>query len=73
MDRNQSWQTAREDFVFESSVVGFGMLLRGIPETSKLNHQLVLDLATKARGADPTGEHARFIRLVQDAKLAAGL
>lgn len=73
MDRNQSWQNAREDIVFESSVVGFGMLLRGIPETAKLNHQLVLNLATKAKGTDPSGERARFIRLVQDAKLAAGL
>ena len=73
LDRNQSWQSAREDILFESSIIGFGMLLRGIPDTSKLNHQLVLDLATKSKGADPTGDRARFIHLVQDAKLAAGL
>ena len=72
-DRNQTWQNAREDLVFESSVVGFGMLLRGVPESDKLNHQLVLDLATKAKGADTSGERARFIRLVEDAKQAAGL
>ncbi|MDZ4290284.1 MAG: DUF3520 domain-containing protein [Prosthecobacter sp.] len=73
LDRGQSWQAAREDFVFESSVVGFGMLLRGAPQTGQLNHQLVLNLASKAKGTDATGERTRFIRLVQEARQAAGL
>jgi hypothetical protein len=59
--------------VFESAVVGFGLLLRGEEQKGALNHDLVLDLAKQGRGADATGEHGRFIRLVQDAQKAAGL
>jgi len=73
IDRGYSLKNAREDFVFESSVVGFGLLLRGAEQTGVLNHALVLDLAKQAKGADSSGERARFIRLVQDAQRVAGL
>lgn len=73
IDRGYSLQNAREDFVFEASVLGFGMLLRGTEHVGSLNHALVLDLAKKAKGADVTGERARFIRVVQDAQRIAGL
>lgn len=72
MDRGYSLQNAREDFVFETSVVGFGLLLRGAEHLGALNHELVLNLANQSKGADSNGERGRFIRLVQDAKLAAG-
>jgi anti-sigma factor RsiW len=73
IDRGYSLQNAREDFVFETSVVGFGLLLRGAEQLGGLNHDLVLDLARQSKGADAHGERARFIRLVQDARHAAGL
>ena len=73
IDRGYSLQNAREDFVFESSVVGFGLLLRGAEHLGGLNHDLVLNLARQSQGADASGERARFIRLVQDAQHAAGL
>ncbi len=73
IDRGYSLQNAREDFVFETSVVGFGLLLRGADQLGALNHDLVLNLARQSKGADPQGERARFIRLVQDAQHAAGL
>ncbi len=73
IDRGYSLQNAREDFVFETSVVGFGLLLRGAEHLGALNHDLVLSLANQSKGADSNGERARFIRLVQDARLAAGL
>ncbi|MCX6848742.1 MAG: DUF3520 domain-containing protein [Verrucomicrobia bacterium] len=73
MDRGYSLQNAREDFVFETSVVGFGLLLRGAEQLGSLNHELVLNLANQSKGADSNGERGRFIRLVQDAKQAAGL
>ena len=72
-DRGQSWESARDDMVFESAVVGFGMLLRGVGHTPKLNHELVLSMATKAKGMDATGERQRFIRQVLEARKAAGL
>lgn len=73
IDRGYSLQNAREDFVFETSVVGFGLLLRGADHLGALNHDLVLNLARQSKGADAHGERARFIRLVQDAQHAAGL
>jgi uncharacterized protein DUF3520 len=73
IDRGYSLQNAREDFVFETSVVGFGLLLRGADQLGGLNHDLVLNLARQSKGADTHGERARFIRLVQDAQHAAGL
>ncbi|OYW73308.1 MAG: hypothetical protein B7Z37_21875 [Verrucomicrobia bacterium 12-59-8] len=73
IDRGYSLQNAREEFVFETSVVGFGLLLRGADHLGGLNHDLVLNLARQSRGADSGGERARFIRLVQDAQHATGL
>ena len=73
IDRGYSLQNAREDFVFETSVVGFGLLLRGADHLGALNHDLVLNLARQSKGSDPHGERARFIHLVQDARQAAGL
>jgi anti-sigma factor RsiW len=73
LDRGASWQAAREDFLFESAVVGFGMLLRGDHRSPVLNHTLVLALAEKAKGSDASGERARFIREVGHARQAAGL
>ncbi|HEY1053396.1 MAG TPA: YfbK domain-containing protein [Prosthecobacter sp.] len=73
IDRGFQLQNAREEFVFEASVLGFGMLMRGTDHVGSLNHSLVLDLAKKAKGADGNGERARFIRVVQDAQRVAGL
>jgi Ca-activated chloride channel family protein len=73
IDRGFSLQNAREDFVFEASVVGFGLLMRGAEQTGVLSHELVLNLAKQAKGADTTGERARFVRLVQEAQSVAGL
>lgn len=73
IDRGLSLQNAREDFVFEAAVVGFGLLMRGAEQTGGLTHELVLNLAQKAKGADTTGERARFVRLVQEAQRVAGL
>jgi hypothetical protein len=73
LDRGASWQAAREDFLFESAVVGFGMLLRGDHRSPVLNHEIVLSLAEKAKGSDSSGERARFIREVGHARQAAGL
>lgn len=71
-DRGGRWQQARNEFVFDSAVVGFGLLMRGVPQAEKLDHALVLALAEKSKGQDPTGDCARFIRMVKEAAIAAG-
>ncbi len=72
-DRGQSWENARESFVFDSAVVGFGLLMQGAPATPGLDHDLVLTLAEKPKGPDTNGDRARFIKLVREAAGAAGL
>lgn len=71
IDRGFKLQNARDDFLFEASVVGFGLLMRGAEQTGTLDHEMVLGLAQKSVGT--SAERARFVRLVQDAKSLAGL
>lgn len=71
LDRGFTLENARDDFLFESAVVGFGMLMRGTPQIGSLDHELVLSLASRAKSESP--ERTRFIKLVQDVQKAAGL
>lgn len=73
VDRGQGWNEAREDFVFETAMVGFSLLLQGSENIGGLNHKLVLDLAEKTKGEDPKGERAKFIQVVKQAKQVIGL
>ena len=72
-DKGETWSKAREDFIFESSVVGLGLLLRGTPDLGKLNHDLVVNLAEQGKGSDPRGDRSRFIRFVKEARRVSGL
>jgi hypothetical protein len=71
-DRGLDWRQARTDFVFDSAVVGFGLLLRGAADGSDLNHELVLGLAEQCLESDSSGERRRFVRQVREAQAAAG-
>ncbi len=73
LDRGASWQTAREDFLFESSLIGFHLLMKGEKENGSLDHALVLDLAQRAKMDEHNPEYAKFIKLVKDAGHMAGL
>ena len=72
-DRGLDWRQARTDFVFDSAVVGFGLLLRGAAAGPNLNHELVLSLAEQCLESDSSGERRRFVRQVREAQAAAGL
>jgi hypothetical protein len=73
VDRGQNWSEAREDFVFETAMIGWNMLLSGTENIGGLNSKLVLDLAEKTRGEDAKGERARFINAVKQAQRAVGM
>ncbi len=74
LDRGVKWENAREDFLFETSIVGFGLLLRGEENLGSLDHELVLKIAGKAQGDRATeGERAKFIKLVQEARRVTGI
>lgn len=73
MDRGIKWENAREDYLFESAIVGFGLLLRGEQNLGSLDLDLVLKLAGQAKGDDAgNSERSKFIRLVQEAKKITG-
>lgn len=73
VDRGLAWNDAREDFVFETAMVGFNLLLQGTENIGNLNHKLVLDLAEQSKDDDPKGERGKFISIVRQAQRAAGL
>ena len=56
-----------ESMRFASAVAGFGMLLRQSPHAGSLTWPQVVALARGARGDDPEGYRADFIRLAETA------
>ena len=62
-----------DNFRFAAAVAGFGMLLRNSEFKSAASYEEVIALARKAKGPDPEGYRAEFIRLVESAgSLAKG-
>jgi Ca-activated chloride channel family protein len=57
--------TPSESMRFASAVAGFGMLLRQSPNAGTLTWPQVVSLASGARGTDPEGYRADFIRLAE--------
>jgi Ca-activated chloride channel homolog len=57
--------TPSESMRFASAVAAFGMLLRQSPNAGTLTWPQVISLASGARGADPEGYRADFIRLAE--------
>ena len=74
LDRGTSWQNARQDFLFESALVGFGLLMKGDKEAGALNHAMVMDLALRSKHDDQANpEFAKFIKVVREAGRVAGV
>jgi len=55
-------------FRFSAAVAEFGMILRNSKHRGNATTADVISLASGARGTDPDGYRAEFIRLVQSAK-----
>ncbi len=56
---------ASPDFRFAAAVACWGMLLRDSEHKGQATHEMVLELARAAKGDDPQGYRAEFIRLVE--------
>jgi Ca-activated chloride channel family protein len=67
----QPLAAAAADFRFAAAVAGFGMLLRNSDQRGDFSYEDVARWATAARGADPGGHRAEFIRLVGAARAIA--
>ncbi len=63
---------ATDNFYFSAAVAAFGMILRESEHRGAATAEQVLALARDARGADPFGYRAEFIRLVEDYRQIAG-
>jgi Ca-activated chloride channel family protein len=61
------WETS-DDFRFCAAVAAFGLLLRNSPARGTSTLELVEELATRGRGADPRGYRAGFLELVGRAR-----
>jgi Ca-activated chloride channel family protein len=59
------------DFRFATAVAGFGLVLRASEYRGAATLDQVLALARGAEGADPEGERAEFVRLVESARTLA--
>ncbi len=57
------------NFQFASGVAEFGLLLRESPYRHNASYEQILQRARAARGEDPQGYRAEFIRLVESAAL----
>ncbi len=68
-DPNLAFEQTSENYRFSAAVVAFGMLLRDSRFKNDLTYNKVLSLAKPAKGKDPEGYRAEFIRLVQTADL----
>ncbi|MFO1058484.1 MAG: von Willebrand factor type A domain-containing protein [Dongiaceae bacterium] len=68
-----SFAAAPLDARFATAVAAFGELLRGGRHTGSFGYDDVLKIALAARGDDPFGYRAGFVRLVRAARTASGL
>lgn len=65
LDRGQDWRQARDDFRFETAMLGLGLLLDGGLPGSRLDHQLLIEVAESAKGTDPEGSRARLVQALR--------
>ncbi len=63
-------EALRRDVEFSTAVAGFAQLLRGGRYTGGLTYDDVVRQAESARGPDPQGYRAEFVRLVRQAQRA---
>ena len=72
-DVYESTAEAPADVRFAAAVAAFGQLLRGGRYTEDYDHDDVIAAARSARGEDPFGYRAEFLRLVRLTKTAASM
>ncbi len=62
-DSDLSWQKSSDNFRFSAAVAAFGMLLRESKYQGSTDFDLIKNLANTAKGKDPEGYRAEFVRL----------
>ncbi|MCZ6839753.1 MAG: von Willebrand factor type A domain-containing protein [Alphaproteobacteria bacterium] len=67
-DAHANLEATPREARFAAAVAAFGLALRGTPDLGGFSLDQVARLADGARGPDPRGERAEFLRLVRDAE-----
>lgn len=67
-DEGKKYTQASEDFRFAAAAASFAMILRDSPYKGNATLSSVHELAQAAKGQDPGGYRAEFIKLVEKAK-----
>jgi Ca-activated chloride channel family protein len=70
-DSSKAFAAASNDFRFAAAVAAFGMLLRDSKYKGSTTYGQVEQIASGALGADPDGQRAEFLQLVQIASQLA--
>lgn len=66
----RNFEQSSSDLRFSAAIAAFGMMLRGSENKGDITYDTIIEMASGARGKDPDGYRAEFIRLVS---AAAGL
>lgn len=72
VDGETTFDSASSDFRFAAAVASFGMVLRHSAHRGDVNLGAVYDWAAAAKGDDPHGDRAEFLRLVRTAQGMSG-
>lgn len=67
LDAGAALPATSDDFRFAASVAGFGLALRNSPHRGTATVASLMPLAAAALGADPDGERAAYLQLLQRA------
>ena len=67
-----TFAAAREDVRFSVAVAAFGQKLRGTDAVAGYGYDKIMEIASAARGADPSGYRAEFLSLVRLASALDG-
>jgi len=67
-DEGKKYTQASEDFRFAAAAASFAMILRDSPYKGNATLASVYELASAAKGSDPSGYRAEFLKLVEKAK-----
>jgi len=62
-----------DNFRFAAAVAEYGMLLRHSPFKGQASYREALDLAAGAKGRDPEGYRAEFVRMLEISRLMDGM
>ena len=65
MDSNKALDSTSENFRFSAAVASFGMVLRNSEFKQSSSKELILKLASRAKGKDSNGYRQEFISLVE--------